>query len=737
MRSNGQKSLFSAEYQKTINQNFTTLKKSYLQQKTFVRASGRSNSLNTVTKGGFTLFEVSISLAIVAFAVVSVLMLFPTGIKMQSQARYQLLASVKALELVEYFSSKPNHERVADFETPLPWEARPFCYTSTRWDMENRMARYDSGVMPVPMDIARRLDSENNEIAEVLAQGGYLYYADPRVIPGIEVDLQYLQGAQPANETHKLVFAVAGAPQNNAMQVFPYKAWPYRDFYPSPPTFSSFNKAAKFQAEKDFSVDNVFPNYDRLENPPGSGNFTFHDRQFNAVCLEGWNIKGIIPVIPSERDDDVKDIFLATVAYETEARKLLPKVAPYNNNQAEPTPADRQTKISAVREALVLASLKYCKNKLGSEYSEYIEVSTSPADFTALGKKYDLAFDGWCRAAESGSTVTSIEEDNRNKVVRHVLALRYLAFAMGTYEQQRNGESLTNFTNFKPLNIPITKERLRYYQERSLYFVNRYAAYFPYDWGAPRNVTRSIMMDNPLMEWDLFSPPLTGNIRGTTPTPGVSAAMWRPISAQTITNIGLPAMFPGKLNPSGFSKTTSPFEGADPRVGAAHPLWGNAQNFSLTQPFEAAERCRQLVFWAVDWQSYVDAETAPSAPLDASRSPLRGLNANTLTQGYDVRLSLNPNPVDGLHWRNPEREFLFLEDMTSFITGSSTKNYMIKSWGDSADMSTRERLSGLYGADRNRNYKLDRGTVPKSVRQRANFVSRFLFYDSRLPTTLK
>ena len=237
MRSNGQKSLFSAEYQKTINQNFTTLKKSYLQQKTFVRASGRSNSLNTVTKGGFTLFEVSISLAIVAFAVVSVLMLFPTGIKMQSQARYQLLASVKALELVEYFSSKPNHERVADFETPLPWEARPFCYTSTRWDMENRMARYDSGVMPVPMDIARRLDSENNEIAEVLAQGGYLYYADPRSVPGIDVAYK---NPEPPNDAHKLVFAVSGYAQNNAVPIFPYKAWPYRAQYPSPPIYYGF-----------------------------------------------------------------------------------------------------------------------------------------------------------------------------------------------------------------------------------------------------------------------------------------------------------------------------------------------------------------------------------------------------------------------------------------------------------------------------------------------------------------
>ena len=32
--------------------------------------------------------------------------------------------------------------------------------------------------------------------------------------------------------------------------------------------------------------------------------------------------------------------------------------------------------------------------------------------------------------------------------------------------------------------------------------------------------------------------------------------------------------------------------------------------------FEANERCRQLVYWLVDWQRYQDAETAPSAPID-------------------------------------------------------------------------------------------------------------------------
>ena len=69
---------------------------------------------------GFTLFEVSISLALVSFGVVSVLMLLPAGIKAQQMARYQILASAKALELVE--SNAASHNRnLVDCEAEKPW----------------------------------------------------------------------------------------------------------------------------------------------------------------------------------------------------------------------------------------------------------------------------------------------------------------------------------------------------------------------------------------------------------------------------------------------------------------------------------------------------------------------------------------------------------------------------------------------------------------------------------------
>jgi hypothetical protein len=44
---------------------------------------------------------------------------------------------------------------------------------------------------------------------------------------------------------------------------------------------------------------------------------------------------------------------------------------------------------------------------------------------------------------------------------------------------------------------------------------------------------------------------------------------------------------------------------------------------------------------------------------------------------------------------------------------------------------------GNFGADRNGNGKLDRGTVPRAVRLRAVSVARFNYYDMRVPCQIK
>ena len=740
MPPNGQKSLFSAECHKSTNDYLGKFEKSHPQEKAFVYGSVRSKSMSTVAKGGFTLFEVSISLAIMAFAVISVLMLFPAGIKMQTQARFQFLASTKALELMEHFSSKPNHERIADYETPAPWEARPFCYTSSRWDMESRMSRYDAGVMPVPLDIARRLESDNNEIQNLLAEGAYLYYADPRSVPGI--DLQYKHG-DAANESHKLVFAVSGHAQHNAIPVFPYKAWPYRAVYPSPPQYSEYKEIEYFKGQPDFSIKNAFE-YEvigQITDPKDPTKKIDVLNTNTAVCWEGWTNGDPGPITPDKRDPRLNDIFKATITY----NKLVgaPVFKPVSQ-------ADREIQIKTVRDPLIDAVLAYCEEKFSTkindivdEYNTYVKATTTTGGgFIALGRDYDAKIDALCSAAEltkddiqMSSNLT--KDSAKAKMALRVQCLRYLAFAMNTFNQQRNGETTIDWSSTKAKDIPISKERLQYYRDRCLYAVMRYSASFPYDWGAPRPVSRCIMMD-----WDLFTQPRTGNILGT--SPATKAAMWKPLSAQYISSIGLPSIFPGVLNGTAFNAAQSPFAGTDDRVGG-HSLWGNAHHFTLTKPFQVAERCRQLVFWSVDWQAYVDAETAPSAPLDASRCPLSGIRSNSINASYAGRLNMKPHPVDGLHFRNPEREMTFLFDMSKKETGTDLRiklqpeneEPVLKDYGDGRDLRNRSTLSGMYGADRNHNYKLDRGILPTSARQRATLVARFNFYDPRLPIILR
>src|ERR1043165_7201841 len=110
--------------------------------------------------------------------------------------------------------------------------------------------------------------------------------------------------------------------------------------------------------------------------------------------------------------------------------------------------------------------------------------------------------------------------------------------------------------------IPLSTDRLRYYHDLCIQSAMRYAASFPYDWTAPRPHARAIMMDYPLIEFDLFGPPRSNTISGAG---GVRAAMWRPISAQRITGIGLPGVFPGVLSNGAWNPALSPFAGTDDR----------------------------------------------------------------------------------------------------------------------------------------------------------------------------
>jgi hypothetical protein len=106
-------------------------------------------------------------------------------------------------------------------------------------------------------------------------------------------------------------------------------------------------------------------------------------------------------------------------------------------------------------------------------------------------------------------------------------------------------------------------------------------------------------------------------------------------------------------------------------------------------------------------------------------------------------------------FRNPEKCELFIQSMlnspTGLVTGTAATgsgsgggniNLEIQNnpWSQAPDAGPSQQaesvFSGLYGADRNYNLKLDRGPVPPSVRLRAVTVARFNFYDPRIQCLL-
>jgi len=92
---------------------------------------------------------------------------------------------------------------------------------------------------------------------------------------------------------------------------------------------------------------------------------------------------------------------------------------------------------------------------------------------------------------------------------------------------------------------------------------------------------------------------------------------------------------------------------------------------------------------------------------------------------------------DYLHLRNPERNLQFIQNMSLLPTGAEVGTTKLTVGAKDSGDGNINVLTGAYGADRNHNYRLDRGSLPAAVRQRAQVVARFQFYDPRIPVSLR
>ncbi|MBA3845509.1 MAG: hypothetical protein H0X45_02565, partial [Planctomycetes bacterium] len=140
-----------------------------------------------------------------------------------------------------------------------------------------------------------------------------------------------------------------------------------------------------------------------------------------------------------------------------------------------------------------------------------------------------------------------------------------------------------------------------------------------------------------------------------------------------------------------------------------------------------AERCRQVVFWAVDWQAYEDFETAPSARWDARLFPAD-------SRGKYVRFNALSNDGGG----PPERQLAFW-DSARTVLGTYGANPGAFGFANNNGVNAvrADSAVGQFGADRNGDGDLDRGPLPAALRLRASTIARFAFYDKRLFTSLR
>lgn len=620
-----------------------------------------------------TLFEIAVTLGLAAFAFITVIALIPVGLRQQEQARFQLFASAKVLDMMEAFNTIPAMDRDATVQANQPWDV-PLANRISDHDIEIKLASTGFGLLPLPTTIARRLESDNDEIQKLLAEGGNLYYASG--LPSVPArDEQINPG--PRNELRRLIIGIGGYAQQNSIGVNPWRPWPMYAVCPSPPYSQQDDGTARAWYWERTDPDLRLVNSTELLEPapaPVQRNGSNFGTDYQAGAM--W----------------------------------YGKVNAYGNSYSDPDP-------ERARRYFALARWYALTKGMPATWTDGGRATLADIESAAAQPHWTIAARVLAHAAMTLS--------------RHYTALELQSgpdFALiPVYHFRSSGDPLA----LAEFNVSLA--HLVNYHENAMDLTMHVQATRPYDWAMPRPFNRAIMMDVPLLQWDLYDPaPLTGTISGST----VAAEHWRMISPQPVVN--------------GDTDTW--------RIPAT--AWGDQSRFNLTEAFDPSERCRQIVVWAVDWQSYEDFESAPAPAIDASRYPLK------LSGTFDQRMvwassSSNADADRDHSWlsfRNPEKQLAFVRPPPALDPGGSVWEDRLIQGGDnqwkgsfpiypdcgpgpSPDPSVvfdpRGVFLGLYGADRNANIAYDRGTIPTSVRLRAALVARYNVYDPRLPMVLR
>ncbi len=797
-----------------------------------------------------TLIEVVLAMGLIAIGVITVAMALPATLRIQERTRFQLYAAGKALELVDRFLGEPQSTGIGGtftFEANRPWDV-PTGRRVLDPDLELRTCIQRGSLFPVPPDIAYRLDSPDDEIRRILDAGGQIYYSNPVSAHPLKGD-NPLQ-PRPPNEAMKLLIGVVGDPQQNAIQQYPWKGWPYYSAYPAPPT--------------DF-------NHTGDENKTAHNDHIYREiLEYDTQDLDGDGFPDIDSDLLSAWKTDFTDLIdvtkPSTGTFDYDGRPTdwtLPPYSGFRNLSTITSLTGRGGNNSNTDRNNYLAWIQTCgwnqaKGQLmlalwygwrSGLPAQVLYGHATSADITAMtavprqvrAMRY-LAFAGDCmtkwfpldpepagtdppRSAHDGlrQGILLPGDDDEPGIpnrlwpmipcpnLMDLLAKSGLADGMApnpfdpaNLEELPGGHPATSpgrsthfdWTGLRNGHMAVRLPMIQNWHETCMAVVMRHATINPYNWSEPRPLNRQLFSDHPLLQWDVCAPlseqlqtdangilgtKMDAALSGFTP---VAARMWRPIAAQPITNIGFSA--PVKDGGVYFNGNDLARD-ADAAYTSIH---GDPRRFNLNLPFQPGERCRQLVFWAVDWTSYEDWETAKSAPVDAARFPRRVATDVNSAFTSIIKVQENPNGAGSAYrgiydtnapvYRNPEKARSFILDLSGFPTGSNILYYTAgldgghnvsqteasayafrsEAGGDPTDKRvdmycenktypatlagtpTNPKhpywvFCGLFGADRNGNSRLDRGPLPASVRLRAVEVARINFYDPRLGFSLR
>lgn len=205
---------------------------------------------------GFSLIEVALSLGLVTTALLTLAMMLPPAMKTQQIVRMQAVAAARAISVSESIAQGNPRFPLYTPSTPNKgnwWNHLDLSYANmmTRGGAYSRPSFPDAEQMiagcgrafmsiqtgiPLPLNIAQRLDSDSDEIRSILDQGGMIFFPPPGSISGMSAtEYKFAERVESSTDQERLIFAVKGFPQQNLMPVHPCYNLPIYKLYPFPP----------------------------------------------------------------------------------------------------------------------------------------------------------------------------------------------------------------------------------------------------------------------------------------------------------------------------------------------------------------------------------------------------------------------------------------------------------------------------------------------------------------------